>query len=50
VSHAAKLLGISRDTLHTKLKKLKEKGFDRYALLTTPGPMGAPEPVVANEA
>ena len=33
VSHAAKLLNISRDTLHTKLKKLKEeKGIDRYTL------------------
>ncbi|MBY0460870.1 MAG: sigma 54-interacting transcriptional regulator, partial [Gemmataceae bacterium] len=42
VSHAAKLLGISRDTLHTKLKKLKDKGIDRYALTNTPAPVGAP--------
>ncbi|HEY1186649.1 MAG TPA: sigma 54-interacting transcriptional regulator [Gemmata sp.] len=50
VSHAAKLLGISRDTLHTKLKKLKEeKGIDRYTLTNTPAPVGAPEPIVAGE-
>jgi transcriptional regulator of acetoin/glycerol metabolism len=33
VSHAAKLLGMSRDTLHTKIKK---KGIDRDALLNNP--------------
>lgn len=38
VSHAAKLLGVSRDTLHTKLKK---KGIDREALAGTPEPVGA---------
>lgn len=35
VSHAAKLLGVSRDTLHTKIKK---KGIDRDALTSTPEP------------
>lgn len=35
VSHAAKLLGMSRDTLHTKIKK---KGIDREALVNTPEP------------
>jgi len=35
VSHAAKLLGMSRDTLHTKIKK---KGIDREALAGTPEP------------
>jgi Nif-specific regulatory protein len=51
VSHAAKLLGISRDTLHNKLKWLKdEKGIDRAALTSTPPPVGAPEPVSAGEA
>lgn len=51
VSHAAKLLGISRDTLHTKLKRLKEeKGIDRSALTNTPVPVGAPEPIGASEA
>ncbi|MDY3551221.1 sigma 54-interacting transcriptional regulator [Gemmata sp. JC717] len=51
VSHAAKLLGISRDTLHTKLKRLKEeKGIDRYTLTNTPAPLGTPEPVAAGEA
>ena len=50
VSHAAKLLNISRDTLHTKLKKLKEeKGIDRYTLTNTPAPVGTPEPVSAAE-
>jgi Nif-specific regulatory protein len=34
VSHAAKLLGMSRDTLHTKIKK---KGIDREALVNSPG-------------
>jgi Nif-specific regulatory protein len=38
VSHAAKLLGVSRDTLHTKIKK---KGIDRDALVSTPEPVGA---------
>ncbi len=38
VSHAAKLLGMSRDTLHTKLKK---KGIDRDALVNTPEPASA---------
>ena len=36
VSHAAQLLGMSRDTLHTKLKK---KGIDRDALLNPPEPV-----------
>ena len=40
VSHAAKLLGMSRDTLHTKLKK---KGIERDPLTTTPAPI----PVIA---
>lgn len=35
VSHAAKLLGMSRDTLHTKIKK---KGIDREAIANTPEP------------
>lgn len=35
VSHSAKLLGMSRDTLHTKIKK---KGIDRDALANTPMP------------
>jgi Nif-specific regulatory protein len=38
VSHAAKLLGVSRDTLHTKIKK---KAIDRDALVSTPEPVGA---------
>jgi Nif-specific regulatory protein len=38
VSHAAKLLGMSRDTLHTKIKK---KSIDRDALINTPEPVGA---------
>ncbi|VTT98243.1 two sigma54 fis family transcriptional regulator : Sigma54 specific transcriptional regulator, Fis family OS=Pirellula staleyi (strain ATCC 27377 / DSM 6068 / ICPB 4128) GN=Psta_4161 PE=4 SV=1: FHA: Sigma54_activat: HTH_8 [Gemmataceae bacterium] len=38
VSHAAKLLGMSRDTLHTKIKK---KNIDRDALVTTPAPLGS---------
>lgn len=42
VSHAAKLLNMSRDTLHNKLNKLKkEKGIDRAALTNTPMPIGA---------
>ncbi len=49
VSHAAKLLNLSRDTLHTKLKKLKDKGIDRHALTNTPGPVGAPKPITATE-
>ena len=32
VSHAAKLLGMSRDTLHTKIKK---KGIDREAIVNS---------------
>jgi Nif-specific regulatory protein len=42
VSHAAKLLGMSRDTLHTKIKK---KGIDRESIAATPAP-----PVPAGEA
>ncbi|HJZ55660.1 MAG TPA: sigma 54-interacting transcriptional regulator [Gemmataceae bacterium] len=38
VSHAAKLLGMSRDTLHTKIKK---KGIDRDAIVNTPEPVAA---------
>jgi Nif-specific regulatory protein len=38
VSHAAKLLGMSRDTLHTKIKK---KGIDREALVNTPAPVAS---------
>ena len=38
VSHAAKLLGVSRDTLHTKIKK---KGIDRDAIVNTPEPVAA---------
>jgi Nif-specific regulatory protein len=38
VSHAARLLGMSRDTLHTKIKK---KSIDREALANTPEPVGA---------
>jgi transcriptional regulator of acetoin/glycerol metabolism len=45
VSHAAKLLNMSRDTLHNKLKKLKEKGIDRSTLTSTPPPSNSPEPV-----
>lgn len=47
VSHAAKLLNMSRDTLHNKLKKLKEKGIDRAMLASTPPSASAPEPVNA---
>jgi Nif-specific regulatory protein len=47
VSHAAKLLNMSRDTLHNKLKKLKEKGIDRATLASTPPPAPAAEPVNA---
>ncbi len=36
VSHASRLLGMSRDTLHTKIKK---KGIDRDAILNTPEPL-----------
>jgi Nif-specific regulatory protein len=50
VSHAAKLLNMSRDTLHNKLKKLKEKGIDRSTLTNTPAPVGTTEPLVAGEA
>jgi Nif-specific regulatory protein len=51
VSHAAKLLNMSRDTLHNKLKKLKEeKGIDRNSLTNTPAPpLGTHEPVVTAE-
>jgi DNA-binding NtrC family response regulator len=35
VSHAARLLGISRDTLHTKMKA---KGIDRQALIQSQSP------------
>jgi transcriptional regulator of acetoin/glycerol metabolism len=35
VSHASKILGMSRDTLHTKIKK---KAIDRDALANTPEP------------
>jgi Nif-specific regulatory protein len=38
VSHASKLLGMSRDTLHTKIKK---KGIDRDARVNTPAPVGS---------
>jgi len=42
---------MSRDTLHNKLKKLKEeKGIDRNSLTNTPAPLGTPEPVTAAEA
>lgn len=44
VSHAAKILNMSRDTLHNKLKKLKEKGIDRATLTNTPTPLVAAEP------
>jgi two-component system, NtrC family, response regulator HydG len=48
VSHAAKLLNMSRDTLHNKLNKLKkEKGIDRAALTNTPIPTGSPDAVSA---
>ena len=51
VSHAAKLLNVSRDTLHNKLNKLKkEKGIDRAALTSTPPPLGTPDPVTVAEA
>lgn len=44
VSHAAKLLGISRDTLHTKIKKNKDK-IDRDAIINTPAPADTGEAV-----
>jgi Nif-specific regulatory protein len=48
VSHAAKLLNVSRDTLHNKLNKLKkEKGIDRASLTNTPAPVGSPETIPA---
>ena len=51
VSHAAKLLNVSRDTLHNKLNKLKkEMGIDRAALTSTPPPLGTPDPVTVAEA
>ena len=54
VSHAAKLLNISRDTLHTKLKNLEKKGINRHALLAgntnTPAPAGLPGAFAAGEA
>jgi two-component system response regulator HydG len=46
VSHAAKLLGMSRDTLHTKIKK---KGIDRDALVNTPAPVSSSSEVVGVE-
>ena len=50
VSHAAKLLNVSRDTLHNKLNKLKkEKGIDRAARTSTPPPLGTPDPVSVAE-
>ncbi len=42
VSHAAKLLGMSRDTLHTKIKK---KGIDRDAIVNTPAPLATTETI-----
>ena len=42
VSHAAKLLGMSRDTLHTKIKK---KGIDREAIVNSSAIAGTGEPV-----
>ena len=39
VSHAAKVLNMSRDTLHNKLRKMKEKGIDRSTLTSTPAPL-----------
>lgn len=51
VSHAAKLLNMSRDTLHNKLRRLKEeKGIDRASLTNTPAPLLTSEPVTAGEA
>jgi two-component system, NtrC family, response regulator HydG len=44
VSQAAKLLGISRDTLHTKIKLKK---IDRDAIANTPAPVGSGEPIGA---
>jgi two-component system response regulator HydG len=38
VSHAAKLLGMSRDTLHTKIKK---KGIDREAIVNSSAVAGS---------
>ncbi len=46
VSHAAKLLGMSRDTLHTKIKK---KGIDRAELVNTPAPVSSSSEVVGVE-
>jgi Nif-specific regulatory protein len=46
VSQAAKLLGISRDTLHTKIKNNK-KELDREAIANTPAPVGSGEIVTA---
>ena len=42
VSHAAKLLGMSRDTLHTKIKK---KGIDREAIVNSSAIAGTGKPV-----
>lgn len=42
VSHAAKLLGVSRDTLHTKIKKWE---IDRDAIVNTPSPSHSGETV-----
>jgi Nif-specific regulatory protein len=44
VSHAAKLLDVSRDTLHTKIKKWE---IDREAILNTPPPTETIEPIGA---
>ena len=50
VSHAAKLLNMSRDTLHNKLNRMKkEKGIDRAMLTSTPAPLTTPEPITAAE-
>jgi DNA-binding NtrC family response regulator len=47
VSHAARLLGISRDTLHTKIKA---KGIDRLALAQgNPPSPPTPQPAVTNK-
>jgi two-component system, NtrC family, response regulator HydG len=42
VSHAAKLLGMSRDTLHTKIKN---KGIDRNAIANSAAIAGPTEPI-----
>ncbi|MCS6863592.1 MAG: sigma 54-interacting transcriptional regulator [Gemmataceae bacterium] len=55
ISHAAKLLNISRDTLHNKLKRLEEQGLDRHTILagaplTTPPPTHLAEPLATNDS